>query len=145
MASHWFNYAKQQVMNGGIDLDTNDIRCALLMTNTTADTENDGISTISGITTLDDCDGSGYSRLALTTEAVNLDDANDRAEFDADDAAFGALGAGTRAVQGVLVYKHVTNDTDSIPIAWVEFATNKTLDGSSFTVQWDAEGILQLT
>ena len=145
MASHWFNYAKQQLMNGGIDLDTDDIRAGLFMSNTTIDTENDGISTISGFTTLDECDGAGYSRLALTGEAVNLDDANDRAEFDADDANFGAVSAATRDVIGALVYKHVTNDTDSIPIAWVEFATAKTMDGSNFTIQWNTEGILQLS
>lgn len=124
-----------------------DIRIALLMTNTTADTENDGKTTISGgtgFTTLDDFDGANYVRKALTTEAVNKDDGNDRAEFDADDVTWTALGAGTRSIQGILVYKHVTNDADSVPIAWLEFSSVKTPDGSDFTVQWDAEGILQL-
>ena len=143
MASQVYNYAKQQLLNGGIDLDTDDIRMVLLSTNTTADTENDTINTVNDFTTLDEFDGAGYSRHTFTTEAVNLDDANDRAEFDAEDAALGAVSAGTRSVQGCLIIKFVTNDTDNIPIAWLEFAANKTPDGSSFTVQWDAEGLIQ--
>ena len=144
MASLVYNEFKRANAAGEIDLNAHDIRCALLMTNTTADTENDGIVNVDDFTTLDEFDGSGYSRQALTNEAVNKDDANDRAEFDADDVAFGALGAGTRAVQGVLLYKHVTNDSDSVVIAFIQFSSNKTMDGSAFTVTWDAQGILQL-
>lgn len=145
MASHLFNYAKQQVLLGNIDLGADDIRVALLMTNTTADTENDGIQHIDDITTLDEHDGANYARQALDNEAVNLDDANDRAEFDADDPTWTALGAGTRSAAGMLVYKHVNDDTDSIPIAWVEFASPVVGDGTNFTVEFSAEGLLQLS
>jgi len=143
MATHVFNKAKQSLLNGTIDLDTDDIRIALLSTNTTADTDNDGIEFVGDIVTLDEFDGANYVRKALATEAVNLDDPNDRAEFDADDVTFTALGAGTRSVLGILVYKHVTNDTDSPVIAFLEYAAAKTPDSSDFVVQWDAEGIIQ--
>lgn len=144
MASHMFNKAKQLIASGGIDLDTDDIRVALCMTNTTADTENDGDSYVGDLTTLDEMDGANYVRKQLANEAVNLDDPNDRAEFDADDVTWSSLGAGTRSMAGALIYKHVTNDADSPLIAWVEFAAPVTADGSNFTIQWNAEGILQL-
>lgn len=143
MASHLFNYFKQQSAAGNIDLDADDIRLILCMTNTTADTENDGISFVGNLTTLDEFDGANYARQALTGEAVNLDDPNDRAEFDADNVTINSLGAGTRSIAGALIYKHVTNDANSPVIAWIEFSA--TPDGSNFTIQWDAEGILQLT
>lgn len=145
MATHVFNYAKGEILKGNIDLDGHDIRFMFLMTNTTADTENDAIQFIDDLTTLDEFDGSGYSAggFALDSEAVAVDDANDRAEFDAADEACGALGAGARSIAGVLIYKFVTNNTDSIPICWNEFASPVTADGSSITVQWNAEGILQ--
>lgn len=143
MASHMFNKFKQLSANGTIDLDTDDIRVALCMTNTTADTENDGKVYVGDLTTLDEMDGANYVRKALANEAVNLDDANDRAEFDADDVTWSSLGAGTRSIAGALLYKHVTNDADSPLIAWVEFAAPVTADGSNFTIQWNAEGILQ--
>jgi len=145
MASHFFNKAKQLILNGTIDLDTDDIRVALCMTNTTADTENDGKVYVGDLTTLDEMDGANYVRKALTNEAVNLDDANDRAEFDADDVTWTTLGAGTRSVAGVLVYKFVTDDTDSPLILWSEFASPVAADGNNFTVPWDANGIAYAT
>ena len=144
MASQVYNEFKRASAAGEIDLNADDIRIALLMTNTTADTENDGKTFISDFTTLDEFDGSGYVRKALANEAVNLDDPNDRAEFDADDVTFTALGAGTRSVQGVLLYKEGASDAARRIIAWLEFATVKTPDGSDFTVAWNAQGILQL-
>lgn len=145
MSNFVYNEAKKQFLTGGIDLSTDDIRVILVMTNTTADTEDDK-NTISGFTTLDEMDGSGYSRQALTSEAVNEDAANDRAEFDAADPTFASLGAGTRQVAGAIIYQHVTNDADSIPICWID--TNGfpfTADGTNFTLQFNAEGILQAT
>jgi hypothetical protein len=81
----------------------------------------------------------------LTTEAVNIDDANDRAEFDADDASFAGLGGNaTRAIQGALIYRHVTNDTDSIPICFVDFTADIPTTATQVNIPWNAEGILQL-
>lgn len=119
-----------------------DIRARLLMTNTTADTENNK-ATLSAYTTIDTFDGSGASNVALTGEAVNVDAANNRVENDADDVAFGALGNGTRQIQGVLLYFHVTNDTDSVPLCFIEFSSTVNPGGATVTIQWNAEGIMQ--
>jgi hypothetical protein len=147
MASHVFNEFKRASAAGEVDLDTDDIRVSLHMTNTTIDTENDAIVTNTDFSTPDEMDGANYSApgVALTTEAVNKDDANDRAEFDADDVTWSALGNGTREVLGVLVYKFDTSWAASLPIAWVEFAASQNPGGSDFTIQWNAEGILQLS
>jgi len=145
MASHLFNYFKQQNAAGNIDLDTagDTIHVILCMTNTTADTENDGISFVGDLTTLDEFDGANYSRKTLGSQVVNLDDPNDRAEFDGANITWTALGVGTRDVAGALIFKFVTNDAASPVIAWVEFSA--TPDGSDFTIQWNAEGILQFS
>ena len=143
MASQVYNAAKKGLLDGSIDLDTDDIRAILVMANTTGDTENDTKVYVGDLTTLDEHDGANYVRKALANEAVNKDDANDRAEFSADDVTWSSLGAGTRNCVGLILYKHVTNDADSPLIAYVEFASPVTNDGSNFTVQWNAEGILQ--
>lgn len=146
MASQVYNSFKQANAKADIDLDADDIRVALLMSDTTADTENDGKVYVGDFTTLDECDsGATYVRKVLANKAVNKDDANDRAEFDADDVTWTTLAACTRQLVGALLYKHVTNDADSPIIAWVEFAAAKTPDGSDFTIQWNVEGILQLS
>lgn len=120
-----------------------DFRARLLMTNTTADTENNK-ATLSAYTTIDTFDGSGASNnFALTGEAVNLDSGNNRIELDADDCAFGALGNGTRQIQGVLIFKFVTNDADSIPTFFIQFSSNVNPGGATLTIVWNAEGIVQ--
>ena len=123
------------------------MRVLLVMTNTTADTEEDSV-TIGGVTTLDEFDGSGYSAggAALAAEAVNKDTANDRAEFDATDLTFASLGAGTRQIAAALLYKFVTSVALSLPVAYIDSGGFPiSANGGDITLQWNVEGILQLT
>ena len=151
MASVIYNKAKQLMSNGTIDLDSDNIYVALLMTSSTAGTDNDGVEHVDDIGTLDEMDGANYERKALANKAVNLDDTNDRAEFDADDVTWTALGVGTRSVQGALIYVDAdadgasADDSTNDAIAYVQFSSNLDADGSDVTVSWNAEGILQLT
>lgn len=143
VSSFCYNYAKQKLWSGQIDLDTDDIRMLLVMTSNTADTEDD-VQFIDKFTLLDEFNGAGYARQALANEAVNADAGNSRAEFDADDVAFGALSNGTRSLQGAVIFKFVTNDTDSIPICYLANAAigNFNPGGSTITFKWSAEGIM---
>lgn len=145
MASFVYTHAKYLLATGAIDFTSDDMRVLIVMTNTTADTEKD-VEFVDDFTTLDEYDGSSYARKALASEAVNQDDANDRAEFDATDIQWATLGAGTRQAQAMVLIKHVTDDTDSLPIAYIDtggfpFSGN----GGNVDVTWNAEGILQLT
>ncbi len=151
MANFAYTRGKREIALGDVHLDTDDIRLIPVMTNTTADTEKDK-ATISAFTTLDEFDGGAAypkafaSRDALASEAVNEDTANDRAEFDATDYVFSALEAGTRAIQGIIVYQHKTNDADSVPLFWIEDGGFPfTANGSDLTMQWNAEGIAQIS
>lgn len=144
MASVVFNIAKSGVL-GAINLTSDDVRAVLCMTNTTADTEIDA-DTVSALSTLDESDATGYARITMAGEAVSTDDVNDRGEFDANDLVFsGMSGDATRDYQGVLLIKHVTNDTDSIPIVFVDFTADIAKAATQVTVPWDAQGILQLS
>ena len=121
-----------------------DIRIALLMTNTTADTENTGLTNVADIATLDECNSTGYARVALGTEAVNVDVGNVRVELDGTDTVFSGLGGdASRAIQGALVYKHVTNDADSPVIAFIDFTSDIPATATQVTIPWNAEGIIQ--
>jgi hypothetical protein len=117
------------------------------MTGTSADIDDDA-DTIADITTLDEFDGSGYSSggVTLTGEAVTEDSANDRAEFNANSAAFGALGAGATDVQAAIVIKWNSTLNDSEPLAYVDTGGFPfTANGSTVTINWNAEGIIQAT
>ena len=142
MASNVKNIAKSRMMSADMDLNADDMRLLLLMTNTTADTDIDVDNT--GSYTLDEMDGTNYARQALGNEAVNTDDTNDRAEFDADDISISSLGNGTRQMQGALIHEFITNDAGSFPLCWVEFTSTINPGGSNFSIAWNSEGIVQL-
>jgi hypothetical protein len=145
MADLVYTPAKKKILDGEIDFGANDIRVALLMANTTGDTDEDA-EFISNIGTLDEMDGGNYARVAMAGEIVNVDTANNRAEFDANDTVFPLLGIGTRQVAGILIYKHVTNDSNSIAIAWIDSPPTFPLNanGRDWRITWNAQGVLQL-
>lgn len=142
MADVSFNNGMEQILKGAIDFSSDDIRIALLMTNTTPDADD---NVPNDIATLDEFDGANYVRKALASETVTQDDANNRAEFDAADVTFSSLGAGTRAIEGILIYKHVGTDANHILLFWKELGSTFTPSGNDVILNWDTQGILQLS
>lgn len=147
MANFVYNEAKRAIAAGEMNFAEAgiDMRVILVMTNTTCDTEDD-VNFIDDWTTLDEYDGASYARQAIGTQVINEDVANNRAEIDGVDVTFTSLGVGTRQAQAAIIYKHVTNDADSVPICFIDtggfpFDGN----GGDVTIQWNAEGILQIT
>lgn len=57
----------------------------------------------------------GYSRQATSSPTRTVDNATDRITYAADDPVFGSLDPG-EIVTAVLLYQHVTTDSDSVPI-----------------------------
>ena len=146
MASFVYAPAKTGIARATIDLDANDIRVLLVKVaaSTTTDTEQDA-ATISAFTTLGELVATNYVRKALTGEVVNEDLTNDRAEFDAADVTWTALGgAANDTIGAAIIFKFITDDTDSIPIAYIDL-TDTTTNGGDITLSWNVEGILQLT
>jgi hypothetical protein len=146
VANFVYNEAKEELLKGSIDFSSDDIRFIFVMTNTTCDTENDGISTFADFTTIDDFDGTGYTAggTALAGEAVTKDDANDRGEFDANDIELPTVGAGTRAIQALVILKFITNLNASMPLVYIDTSGfPHTPNGGDLKVAFNAEGILQ--
>lgn len=147
MASFVYTPGKTGVLTALFDLDgTHDIRAMLVMTNTTADTDQD-VANIADIGTLDEYDGSGYGRATLASETVNEDAANNRAEFDVADFNFGTtVAAGTRQAAGMVIYRHVTNDADALLLAYIDTGGFPVAGGGgAFAVTVNAEGLVQAT
>jgi hypothetical protein len=145
MADFWYTPAKQKLAKGDLDFDTADLRVILCMSNTTADTDQDAAS-LSAITTLDEYDGSGYSRIDLAGAAVNQDDPNNRSEIDYSDGTFGAtVGAGTRQWVGMCYYVRVDGTAaNDYPVAWKDL-TPANGNGGAVNLTVNAEGLLQVT
>lgn len=144
MANFAYTKFKFEIGNG-LTMSSTDFRVILVMTTSTAGTEED-TDFISGFTTLDEYDGANYARDDIGTISWTRDNTNDLAFLNGDDSVFTNLGAGTTNCIGAIVYVHVTNDADSWPAFWVDtggFPFNGT--GSNNTIQWNSGGIAQVT
>jgi hypothetical protein len=139
MPSFLYNRGAELMVLNDLDLESITVDCRLVMSNTTVDTERDKL-TLSGFTTIDLCDGASYGGdKTLASKTITRDDVNNRIEFDADNITWTALGAGTRTSVGILIYQDLGGgDATSVPIAYVEFPTAETHDGSDFPIQWNA-------
>jgi hypothetical protein len=151
MVNFVYTPAKKFIIDGAWDFSTTgtDIRVALLSTNTTAGTEEDAATIDSpGFTVVDEFNGSGYSAegQALVSEATNVDTANDRAEFTATNITWSSVSAGTRDVQAALLFKFDTSFILSVPVAYIDTGGFPfTPGGGDIVIQWNAEGVLQIT
>jgi hypothetical protein len=125
-----------------------DIRARLVMSNTTCDTENDGIVNLDDYTTIDPADATGYADVALTSEAVVKSDTDNRAELNCADVVVSGLGGdATRDYVGALLYAYVdgTNGND-IGVAFIEFTAPIPKEATKVTLPLAAiDGVLRLS
>jgi hypothetical protein len=147
MASVVYNEFKRANMAGEIDMNAHDIRAKLLMSNTTCDTENDGVADNADFTTIDASDATDYADVALTTETVTKIDASDRAKFSSDNVVFSGLGGdATRDYVGILLYKYVDGtDANDIPIAFIDFTADIDAAATQVTVPCPDDGWMYLS
>lgn len=143
MAALVFNQFKYESANQTCSWTGDTMKAALVMTNTTADTEED-TANVAAFTTLDECDGASYARQTLASKTVTNDTTNDRTVLDAADITYSTLGAGTRSTQGLLIIQDTGTDSTSIPVCYMPFTSNQTHNGSDFPVQFPSTGILLL-
>lgn len=67
----------------------------------------------------------GYAREASSTPTRTVNDTSNRIEYGAADISFGSLAAGENVTAAVL-YLHVTNDADSVPVGWQSLTATAT-------------------
>ena len=144
MADFVYTESLADLMSGDIDLNSDDIRCRLVMTNTTADTDEDA-ATWGAFGTDDEMDGANYATQALASEAVTADTGNDRGKFDATDVTFSSLGVGTRNVLAAVIVKYIDDSDADIPIFYIDSGFNPptgvAANGGDFKITWHADGI----
>ena len=151
MANSYFNRGKNEIFNGSIDLLTDTIKVMLVTSSYTFNADDDFLDNGGANDPTDhELSGTGYQagfagtgRKTLSNKAVNLDDANDRSEFDNTvDLTWTAINAGTAAA--AIVYKHLTSDAASVMIAYIDTSGFPIVtNGGDLTLAFNAEGILQ--
>lgn len=86
--------------------------------------------------------GAGYSRQTLGSKTATIDDGGDYVVYDAADPNFGTIAAG-ETVTGLVVYRFVTDDTDSILLAYYDI-TDTATNGTPFVATLHANGLVRL-
>lgn len=133
MASGMFNKAKE---SGAVDWDADTIKWLLVGTGYVHDPDVDFVSGV----TANELSGTGYARKTLAA-TTTLDDTNDKVIHDAPDQTYTGADFGT--VHGGIAYKEVTDDTDSVPIVYVELSSDVTTNGGDFTFQMPSGGLYE--
>lgn len=137
MANAVYNNAKKLIGDGTIDWDDGAATFRLLLVNTSYTVNIDTHIYVADITPLtNELSGTGYSRKDLTTRTVVVDNANDRADYKADNVTWVGINAGTAA--GAIVYKFVSADADSPLICYIDFADTVT-NGGDFTLKFNGD------
>jgi hypothetical protein len=144
MASVHFPVAITKMATGDLDLTDagTDIECLLCMTANTCEADF-GADNLGAISDMDEFDGANYVRKDLD----NITATDDGTTFTFDntaDVTWTTLEAGTRSIDGVLVFQNVGGvDANSIPIAYLE-VTDTAANGGDITIAFNASGILTI-
>lgn len=139
MANLVYNNFKKNIMNGGIDLDTDTIKVALVTSTYTPN--EDTHEFFSSVT--NEVTGTGYTAggATLANKTVTADTTDNEGVFDADDVTWASS---TITARGAVVYKSTGTAGTSPLIAYIDFTTDKVSTGGDFKITWGAEGIVNL-
>lgn len=139
MADVIYNSFKKKIMDGSIDLDTDTIKVALVTSTYTPD--QDAHDFFDDVT--NEVVGTGYTAggASLANKAVTADNTDNEGVFDADDVAWTTS---TITARGAVLYKSTGTASTSALIAYLDFGSDKISTAGTFTIQWNAEGILNL-
>lgn len=142
MANVTYNTFKKRLIDGGITWSSADIRLLLITNGYTVDADDVFVNDLTPVS--NELSGTGYTRKTLVSKSTSQDDVNNRAEGTADNVSFTGINAGTAAA--CVLFVQVTNDTDSWLICFIDTGGFPvTTNGGDLTIQWNAEGIIQLT
>lgn len=140
MASGIYNQFKAEIMKGTFDL-VNDTVKVMLMDNVHAFTaENDNKADVDA----NEISGTGYTAggATLSGKSVSIDDTDDEGVFDATDVQW--TSASFSAYHAV-----IWDDTPASPldplICSIDFGGIQTVTSGTFTIQFDTEGIVNIT
>lgn len=87
--------------------------------------------------------GGGYTTGGQTLSGVSVsqDNTDDEGVLDANDVVWASA---TFTARGAVIYKDTGVASTSPLLGFIDFVTDKVGGGDNFTIQWNAEGILNL-
>lgn len=139
MADVIYNAFKKNIMNGGIDLDTNTMKVMLVTSSYTPDqdTHEDRADVTNEVS------GPGYTTggETIANGAVTQDNTDNEGVYDGDDVTWSSS---TITARGAVIYKSTGTASTDLLVCYLDFSSDKSSSSGNFTIQWNAEGIVNL-
>ncbi len=139
MANVVYNAFKKNIMNGGIDIDTDTIKIALVTSSYTPniDTHEDFADVTNEV------EGTGYTAGGATLAGVTVtaDTTDDEGVADANDVTWSSS---TITARGAIIYKSTGTAANDLLICYIDFGSDKTSSSGDFTIGFNSEGFLNL-
>jgi len=135
MANIITNNFKEKLMEGAYNLTTDTVKVALLTSSESPAAEDETFSNTNEVS------GTGYTAggATLTNPTVTQDDTDDECVYDADDVTWSSS---TITARYAVIYN--TTVADDI-MAYIDFTEDKSSSSSDFKIEWNAEGIINLS
>jgi len=135
MANIITNNFKEKLMEGAYNLTTDTVKVALLTSSESPAAEDETFSNTNEVS------GTGYTAggATLTNPTVTQDDTDDEGVYDADDVTWSSS---TITARYAVIYN--TTVADDI-MAYIDFTEDKSSSSSDFKIEWNAEGIINLS
>lgn len=139
MADVIYNVFKLNIMNGGIDLDTNTIYVMLV---TSAYTPNQDTH-LDRADVTNEVSGTGYTSggAEITSKTVTQDDTDNEGVFDGADVTWSTA---TITARGAVIYKSTGVAANDTLICYLDFGSDQSSSAADFIIAWNAEGIVNL-
>lgn len=139
MADIIYNSFKANIMNGGIDLDTDTIK-VMLVTSTYVpdiDTHEDRADVTNEVS------GTGYTAggATLASKTVTKDTTDNEGVFDGADVTWSTA---TITARGAVIYKSTGVAANDLLICYLDFGSDQSSSAADFTIAWNAEGLINL-
>lgn len=153
MASLVYNTAAKEILDNTINLSSDTIKVMLVTSSYVANKDDDVVDAAGADDPVDhEISVTGYTggwggagRKTLANKQFTVDDTDDEAVFDNTvDLTWTALGAGATIAAAIVIKEGGADDTTSRLIAYLELASPFATNGGDFTLQFDAEGIINL-
>lgn len=137
MADVIYSSFKRDIMNGAIDLDTDTIKVMLVTSTYTPSASHTKRSDITN-----EVSGTGYTAGGTAIGSPTVTNVSTNGVFDGNDVSWTTS---TITARGAVLYKSRggASSADEL-ICYLDFGTDKISTAGTFTISWNASGILNL-
>ncbi len=129
------NRGMNELLTGGTTWTTDNIDLLMVDDTHVYSADNNFVSDVSA----DEISTTNYARQDIASPTVTEDDTNDQVTFDAADVTISALGPASAGptIGGAYWFRNSGADATS-PLIYYADLTDTQVNGSDFTIQWDA-------